>query len=147
MRKLSTFLQRIAQLGYSCILQMERNVCVIKRTIRGSKWRREKKISFDCFAGNCLYSVDSLHLDGWGVFLPFAKWNVVRLRVRNGFVCCLRTKTIRIRTATTRSIPHLVRGVNTWSHLHRYQGLPFHTLHPARIFLPVPLKTRKLFRM
>ena len=40
--KLRKFLKRIAQLGYSCILQMECNVCVIKQAIRVSKGRRKK---------------------------------------------------------------------------------------------------------
>jgi hypothetical protein len=59
------------------------------------------------------------------VFIPAENRNVLALRVRNGLVYCFRTKTLRIRRATTRSIPYLVRRVKKCSHLHRHQSLPF----------------------
>jgi hypothetical protein len=42
----------------------------------------ERKTPLDGLAGNCLYTVVSLLFDGRGVFLPAAKWNVVRLRAK-----------------------------------------------------------------
>jgi hypothetical protein len=119
---------------------------VRKQAIRSPKGRR-KKFSVDWVVGNCLYAIENLLFGGWGVFMPAPNWNVVGLRVRNGIVYCFLNKQLRIRIATTRSIPYLARRVKKWSHLYRHQGSPFSQSPPSPEFPPAPPKTMQLFSM
>ena len=65
------------------------------------------------------------------MFLSAAKWNVVRLRMLNWPVCCLRIKYMKslwIRTVTRWNVTHLAWRMKKWSHADHCQLLPVQTL-------------------